>query len=121
MLRSLSRPFSLPRVKRSPPARRIHQITTNFVTRDKEGNLTTDRVPVFIGKNPTDAFVNIETTVGQSFRDSRPNTSEYFETQERCKILFYHATQHFGFAEFAERTGVSLKRLKPILDSLAHM
>ncbi|KAJ5679092.1 hypothetical protein N7462_007336 [Penicillium macrosclerotiorum] len=100
MFRSLSRPVSRLQVTRSSLARQIHQITTDFVARDKVGNLTTKKVPVFVGKNPEDAYVMIETTVGQVFRDCRPKTSKALRTPEdQCKLAFYHDTQHFGFAE----------------------
>lgn len=103
MLRCASRPFSSlhdiksARIKSSRVARYFHRVTTDFITSDASGNLATTKVPVFIG-NPGETYVLIGTGVGTALCAASPFTStSAASAEDRCKLTFFHDSQHFGF------------------------
>ena len=98
MFRSAFRPFSSLRCTRSPlTARYFHHVTTDFITRDTGGNLVTRKVPIVIG-NPGETYVLIEQEVGSALRAASPFIStSVASAEDRCKLTFFHDSQHFGF------------------------
>jgi hypothetical protein len=54
-------------------------------------------VPVIIGE-PGETYVLIETEVGSAFRAASPFISaSAASAKDRCKLTFFHDSQHFGF------------------------
>lgn len=112
MFRSAFRPFPPFQSTRSARgARYFHEIVTDFVTRDAGGNLVTRKVPIVIG-NPGEAYVMIDPAIGNALRAASPLTSACIASAEnrvtspsvasvedRCKITFFHDSQHFGFGK----------------------
>lgn len=104
MFRSASRPFFRSHAGRPRTARPFHRITTDFITQDAKGSLVTERVPVIIG-NPGEAYVLIYPSVGHAFRAASPLASASpASMQDRCTLMFFHDTQHFGFGELPMET-----------------
>jgi hypothetical protein len=97
MFRSAFRPFSSLRCTRSArTARYFHRVTTDFITHDR-GNLVTRKVPIIIG-NPGETYVLIEQGVGSALRAASPFIStSAASAEDRCKLTFFHDSQHFGF------------------------
>ncbi|KAJ5963423.1 uncharacterized protein N7479_003299 [Penicillium vulpinum] len=135
MCRNAARPLSRYFVTQGSQTRHFHQITTDFITQDRTGKLVSKKVPVVLG-NPGQAYVLIPPPVGEAFRDASSTAA----TQDRCRVSFFHDTQHFGLgkalaylgesygfnanayiAEFAERSSATGQYLKPVLDQLEHM
>ncbi|KAJ5426710.1 hypothetical protein N7465_001780 [Penicillium sp. CMV-2018d] len=87
MFRNAARPLSRYLVTQGSRSRHFHEITTDFITQDTTGNF----VPVVIGK-PGQAYVLIYPAVGENFRDASFTAA----TPDRCKLPFFHNTQHFG-------------------------
>ncbi|KAJ5245570.1 hypothetical protein N7489_005666 [Penicillium chrysogenum] len=98
MFRSAFRPFSSLRCARSAlTARYFHHVTTDFTTHDARGNLVTRKVPIVIG-NPGETYVLIEQEVGSALRAASPFIStSVASAEDRCKLTFFHDSQHFGF------------------------
>ncbi|CAG8930241.1 unnamed protein product [Penicillium salamii] len=98
MFRSAFRPFSSLRCTRSArTARYLHRVTTEFIIHDTRGNLVTRKVPILIG-NPGETYVLIEIGVGDALRAASPFIStSVASAEDRCKITFFHDSQHFGF------------------------
>lgn len=94
MFRNATRPLSRYFVTQGSRTRHFHKITTDFITQDTTGNLVLKKVPVIIG-NIGEAYVLIYPTVGEAFRDASFTAA----TQDRCKLSFFHNTQHFGLGE----------------------
>lgn len=94
MFRNAARPLSRYFVAPGSWTRHFHEITTDFITQDTTGNLASKKVSVIIG-NPGQAYVLISPSVGEDFR----NASSTAATQDRCKLSFFHDTQHFGLGE----------------------
>ncbi|KAJ5159053.1 uncharacterized protein N7500_008704 [Penicillium coprophilum] len=88
-------PFPCPRSARS--ARLLYHVTTDFITHNTGGNLVTRKVPVVVG-DPGETFVLIEQEVGSALRAASPFISVSAASAEyRCKLTFFHDSQHFGF------------------------
>lgn len=84
-------------------ARYFHQVTTYFVTHDARGNLVTRKVPIIIG-NPGETYVLIETGIGSALRAASPFTfPSVASAEDRCKLTFFHDSQHFGFGKLSAR------------------
>lgn len=98
MFRSTFRPFSSLRCTRSArTARYFHRVITDFITHDTKGNLVTRKVPIIIG-NPGETYVLIEQGVGSALRAASPFIStSAASAEDRCKLTFFHDSQHFGF------------------------
>ncbi|KAJ5921913.1 hypothetical protein N7516_009616 [Penicillium verrucosum] len=98
MFRSAFRPFSSLRYTRGArTARYFHRVTTDFITYNARGNLVTRKVPIIIG-NPGETYVLIEIGVGSALRAASPFIStSAASTEDRCKLTFFHDSQHFGF------------------------
>ncbi|CAG8159406.1 unnamed protein product [Penicillium salamii] len=102
MFRSAFRPFSSLRCTRSArTARCLHRVTTEFIIHDTRGNLVTRKVPIFIG-NPGETYILIEKEVGSALRAASPFIStSAASAEDRCKLTFFHDSQHFGFGTFS--------------------
>ncbi|CAG8217649.1 unnamed protein product [Penicillium salamii] len=102
MFRSSFPPFSSLRSTRSArTARYFHRVATDFVTHDAGGNLVTRKVPVIIG-NPGETYVLIEQGVGSALRAASPFTlASAASAEDRCKLTFFHDSQHFGFGKLS--------------------
>ena len=100
MFRCAFRPFSpFPRTSIAPTARYFHRVTTDFIAHDVKGNLVTRKVPVIIG-DPGETYVLIEPGVGSALRAASPSTSaSAASAEDRCKLTFFHDSQHFGFGK----------------------
>ncbi|CAG8069883.1 unnamed protein product [Penicillium salamii] len=98
MFRSAFRPFSSLRCTRSArTARYFHRVTTEFIIHDTRGNLVTRKVPIFIG-NLGETYVLIEKELGSALRAASPFIStSAASAEDRCKLTFFHDSQHFGF------------------------
>lgn len=98
MFCSAFRPFtSLHITRRAYSARYFHRVTTDFITHDRKGHLVTRKVPVIIG-NPGETYVLIDQGLGSALRAASPCTSASTASAEgRCKLTFFHDSQHFGF------------------------
>ncbi|KAJ5177555.1 uncharacterized protein N7500_000254 [Penicillium coprophilum] len=99
MFRSAFPPFSsvCSSARGARTARYFHRVTTDFVTHDTRGNLLTKRVPIIIG-DPGEAYVLLEKEVGSALSAADPSASAFIASAEnRCKLTFFHASQHFGF------------------------
>ncbi|OQE18556.1 hypothetical protein PENFLA_c021G07383 [Penicillium flavigenum] len=91
MFRNAARPPSRHLVAQGSRTRHFHRITTDFITQDTTGNLVCKKVPVIIG-SPGEAYVLTSPAVGETFRDASSTAA----TQDRCKLSYFHDTQHFG-------------------------
>ncbi|KAJ5535391.1 hypothetical protein N7527_001645 [Penicillium freii] len=98
MFRSAFRPLSsFPWPRSARTARYFHHVTTDFITRDARGNVVTRKVPIIIG-NPGEAYILIEREVGSALRAASPFIStSTASAEDRCKLTFFHDSQHFGF------------------------
>ncbi|KAB8069842.1 hypothetical protein BDV29DRAFT_182018 [Aspergillus leporis] len=98
MFRCASRSFpSLYSTRSACTARYFHQVTTDFINYDGRGNLVTRRVPIIIG-SPGETYVLIESSVGTALRAASPLASTSAAcAEDRCKLTFFHDSQHFGF------------------------
>ncbi|KAJ5264993.1 hypothetical protein N7505_007786, partial [Penicillium chrysogenum] len=96
--RCVVRPLSsFPCPRRARSARLLHHVTTDFITHDGRGNQVTRKVPVIVG-DPGEAYVLIEQEVGSALRAASPFMSASAASAEyRCKLTFFHDSQHFGF------------------------
>lgn len=82
-------------------ARYFHRVTTNFATHDAGGNVATRKVPVIIG-NPGETYVLIEQGVGSALHAASPFAlASAAGVKDRCKLTFFHDSQHFGFGKFS--------------------
>lgn len=96
MFRSASRSF-LSCTRNLRTARNFHRATADFIDHDASGNLASRKVPVIIG-NPGQAYVLIETWVGNALRAASPFASPSAAiAEDRCKVTFFHDEKHFGF------------------------
>lgn len=78
-------------------ARHFHRVTTDFVTHDAGGNIITRKVPIIVG-NPGETYVLIEQGVGSALRAASPSIlASAACAEDRCKLTFFHDSQHFGF------------------------
>ncbi|KAJ5373482.1 hypothetical protein N7517_005488, partial [Penicillium concentricum] len=91
MFRNTARPLSPYFIAHASRTRHFHEITTDFITQDTAGTLVSKKVHVVIG-NPGQAYVLIYPPVGEAFRAASSTAA----TQDRCKLSFFHDTQHFG-------------------------
>ncbi|CAG8010276.1 unnamed protein product [Penicillium salamii] len=61
------------------------------------GNPVTKKVPIIFG-NPDESFVLIEQEFGRALGATSPVTLASEATvEDRCKLSFFHDSQHFGF------------------------
>ncbi|KAJ5278570.1 hypothetical protein N7524_004723, partial [Penicillium chrysogenum] len=105
-------PFPCPRSARS--ARLLHHVTTDFITHNTRGNLVTRKVPVIVS-DPGETFVLIEQEVGSALRAASPLMSASAASAKyRCKLTFFHDSQHFGFSTLS----VCEILIQPSLNSL---
>lgn len=101
MFRSTSRPSFRSRLRGIFNARLFHRVTTDFITHDAKGSLITERVPAIIG-DPGEAYVLIPPFVGHAFRAAISSALALpADTEEQCKLTFFHDTHHFGFGEWS--------------------
>ncbi|KAJ5232069.1 hypothetical protein N7468_005025 [Penicillium chermesinum] len=98
MFRCAFRPFSpFPRTSIASTARYFHRVTTDFIAHDVRGTLVTRKVPIIVG-DPGETYVLIEPGVGNALRAASPFTSaSAASAEDRCKLTFFHDSQHFGF------------------------
>ena len=62
----------------------------------------TRKVPIVIG-NPGETYVLIEQEVGSALRAASPFIStSVASAEDRCKLTFFHDSQHFGFGTLLE-------------------
>ena len=88
-------------MKRARIARCFHRLTTDFITHDARGNLVTRKVPIIIG-NLGEAYVLIDPEVGTALCAASPTASaSAASADDRCKLTFFHDSQHFGFGQFS--------------------
>lgn len=101
MFRSASRSFSLRSTRNVRTARYFHRVTTNFINHDARGKIVARKVPVIIG-DPGETYVLIDPGVGNALRAASPFTStSVASAEDRCKLTFFHDSQHFGFVKLA--------------------
>lgn len=102
MFRCAFRPFTSFHITRfAGSTRHFHRVTTDFITHDVRGHLVTRKVPVIIG-NPGETYVLIDQGVGSALRAASPCTSDSAASAEgRCKLTFFHDSQHFGFGKLS--------------------
>jgi len=101
MFRSAFRSFSLHNTRSVHTARYFHQATTDFINHDESGNLVAKKVPIIIG-NPGEAYILIDPGVGGALRAASPFTSaSAASAEDRCKLTFFHDSQHFGFGKLS--------------------
>jgi hypothetical protein len=122
--RCVVRPLSsFPCPRRARSARLLHHVTTDFITHDGRGNQVTRKVPVIVG-DPGEAYVLIEQEVGSALRAASPFMSASAASAEyRCKLTFFHDSQHFGFGTLSVCEILiqsSLNRLFPLLGSTSY-
>ncbi|PTU17963.1 hypothetical protein P175DRAFT_0444972 [Aspergillus ochraceoroseus IBT 24754] len=98
MFRSASRPLTSFHITGGArTARYFHRVTTDFITHGVKGHLITRKVPVIIG-NPGETYVLIDQGVGSALRAASPCTAaSAASAEDRCKLTFFHDSQHFGF------------------------
>ncbi|KAJ6171735.1 hypothetical protein N7470_000802 [Penicillium chermesinum] len=103
MFRCAFRPFSpFPRTSIASTARYFHRVTTDFIAHDVRGTLVTRKVPIIVG-DPGETYVLIEPGVGNALRAASPFTSaSAASAEDRCKLTFFHDSQHFGFGKIIE-------------------
>lgn len=69
------------------------------------GTLVTRKVPIIVG-DPGETYVLIEPGVGSALRAASPFTSaSAASAEDRCKLTFFHDSQHFGFGKSLVRGG----------------
>ena len=80
-------------------------------------------MPVIVG-DPGEAYVLIEQEVGSALRAASPFMSASAASAEyRCKLTFFHDSQHFGFGTLSVCEILiqsSLNRLFPLLGSTSY-
>jgi hypothetical protein len=60
-------------------------------------------VPVIIG-NPGETYILIEQGVGSALRAASPYIpASTASAEEKCKLIFFHDSQHFGFGKLLVR------------------
>lgn len=113
MFRCALWPFSpFPRTSAARTARYFHRVTTDFVAHDVRGNLVTKKVLVIVG-NPGETYVLIEPGVGNAFRAAALHTASPSVSasaacaDDRCKLTFFHDSQHFGYGKYIRSWGLS--------------
>lgn len=102
MFHSALRPFSfLHHTRGTLTTQYFHQVTTDFITYDVKGSLVTRKVPIIIG-NPGETYVLVDPGVGHALCAASPLTSaSTAHAEDRCKLTFFHDSQHFGFGELS--------------------
>lgn len=100
MFRCAFRRFSpFPRTSIASTARCFHRVTTDFIVHDARGTLVTRKVPIIVG-DPGETYVLIEPGVGRALRAASPFTSaSAASAEDRCKLIFFHDSQYFGFGK----------------------
>jgi hypothetical protein len=103
MLRWVPRPLAPPFSSRRPAgARCLHQVRGNFIDDDAKGPLVSTKVPIVLG-DPGQTFVLVMPDIGRalyaaSLHHAKSTTSGGSKpTEDRCKVTFFHDSQHFGF------------------------
>ena len=106
MFRCASLPFpSLHGLKSARFTRYFHRVTTDFIDYDPSGKVASRKVSIIVG-NPGETFVLIDPGVGTAIRAASPFTSPSAASAEsRCKITFFHDSQHFGFGRSSSCLG----------------
>lgn len=104
MFRRAIQPFSsYHRTSNVPTARYFHRVRTDFIAHDVKGNLVTRKVPAIVG-NLGETYVLIEPGVGSALRAASPRTSaSAASAEDKCKLTFFHDSQHFGFGKLSVR------------------
>lgn len=117
MFRYASLPLpSLHGLKSTRFTRSFHRVTTDFINYDLNGKLASRKVSIIVG-NPGETFVLIDPGVGTAIRDASPFASPSAASAEsRCKITFFHDSQHFGFGWSSNRLGF----IQPSLTIYSH-
>ncbi|GAQ46195.1 hypothetical protein AtubIFM54640_004456 [Aspergillus tubingensis] len=113
-------PTTLYRTRRSPSARYLHQVTADFQNYDSKGNLVTEKVPVIAG-DPGETYLLVYPEVGSAFRAAAKKahiSAPVADVIPTCKLMFFHESQHFGFAQFAYHASASAQNLKHVLEQL---
>ena len=81
--------------------RHFHRVTTDFIAYDERGHLIIRRVPIIIG-NPGESYVLIDRGVGNALGAASPcMSSSAAGAGDRCKLEFFHDSQHFGFGQLS--------------------
>lgn len=92
---------SLYRTRSTHTARYFHRVTTDFINYNARGNLVARNVPVIVG-NPGETYVLIDPGVGSALCAASPFTSASAAcAKDRCKLTFFHDSQHFGFGKLS--------------------
>lgn len=103
MLRCVSRPFPPSRViKTGPTARYFHRVAADFIDYATDGKPISTRESIIVG-NPEETYVLIPPEVGRALQAGslRHNPSAYIGAEHKCKLTFFHDSQHFGFGELS--------------------
>ncbi|KAJ6097000.1 hypothetical protein N7486_007746 [Penicillium sp. IBT 16267x] len=108
MFRRASLPFpSLHGLKSARFTRYFHRVTTDYIDYDSSGKVALRKVSIIVG-NPGETYVLIDPGVGTAIRAASPFTSPSAASAEgRCKLTFFHDSQHFGFGRSSSRRGSS--------------
>ncbi|EGC47715.1 conserved hypothetical protein [Histoplasma capsulatum var. duboisii H88] len=62
------------------------------------------------------SHVLVEPGVGSALHAASPVTSaSAANAEDRCKLTFFHDSQHFGFANFAENASTTGRNLDSVL------
>ncbi|EFR02266.1 hypothetical protein MGYG_05267 [Nannizzia gypsea CBS 118893] len=126
MLRYLPRALR-PGVAFCPARRRFHQATGDFINYDAKRVPTSNKVSIIAGE-PGESYVLVSTDVGRAFHAASlaqsESTSAGISSEgmgETCKIIFFHDSQHFGVAGFAQMAAASARTLHDELEKLKDM
>jgi hypothetical protein len=82
--------------RRVTVARYFHRVTAEFLNYDAQGKPVSTKVPAIIG-NPGETYVLIYPEIGRALRAGSPRYASASGVEERCKLTFFHDSQHFGF------------------------
>ena len=81
--------------------RHFHPVTTDFIAYNERGHLITQRMPIVID-NPGESYVLIDRGVGNALGAASPcMSSSAAGAGDRCKLEFFHDSQHFGFGQLS--------------------
>ncbi|ODM20066.1 hypothetical protein SI65_05052 [Aspergillus cristatus] len=115
MFRSISR-FSLHNIRSAPTSRAFHRITTDFIKHDTTGKLVTEKVGVIVG-DQDESYILIDPEIGLAFRAAAASSATVL--QDRCKLQFFHNSQHFGFGQTSAQ-GAYVTGASSLLDPLSY-
>ncbi|PGH26498.1 hypothetical protein AJ80_01812 [Polytolypa hystricis UAMH7299] len=97
MLRCAPRSFASPySTRRVATARYLHRVTADFLNYDAGGNPVSTNVPIIVG-NPGETYVLIYPEVALHAGSLLHASTSAISVKHRCKLTFFHDSQHFGF------------------------